>query len=129
MEDVVGKTVHDIAPKELAERYERADQELFRTGGVQTYESPVMHADGARHYVIFCKATFLNQDGSLGGLIGTLFDITDIKAVEERLRESEARYRRNFESIQDIYYEVGLDGAILEISPQSRDILHSNEKI
>ena len=117
MEDVVGKTVHDIASRDLAERYERADQELFRTGGVQTYESPVMHADGTRHYVIFCKATLLNQDGSLGGLIGSLFDITDLKEVEERLRESEARYRRIFENIQDIYYEVGLDGAILELSP------------
>lgn len=117
MEDVVGKTVHDIASRDLAEIYERADQELFRTGGVQTYESPVMHADGTRHYVIFCKATLLNQDGSLGGLIGSLFDITDLKEVEERLRESEARYRRIFENIQDIYYEVGLDGAILELSP------------
>ncbi len=120
MEDVVGKTVHDIAPKDLAEKYERADQELFRTGGVQTYESPVMHADGTRHTVIFYRATlatFLNQDGSLGGLIGSLFDITDLKEAEERLRGSEAKYRRIFENIQDIYYEVGLDGAILEISP------------
>jgi PAS domain S-box-containing protein len=117
MEDVVGRTVHDIAPKDLAERYERADQELFRTGGVQTYESPVMHADGTTHYVIFCKATFLNQDGILGGLIGSLFDITDRKEVEERLRGSEAKYRRIFENIQDIYYEAGLDGTVLEISP------------
>jgi PAS domain S-box-containing protein len=53
----------------------------------------------------------------LGGLIGSLFDITDLKEVEERLRRSEARYRRIFESIQDIYYEAGLDGTILEISP------------
>jgi PAS domain S-box-containing protein len=120
IEDVVGKTVHDIFPNDLAKIYELADQELFRTGGVQTYESPVMHADGTRHVVIFCKATlatFLNQDGSVGGLIGSLFDITDLKEAEERLRSSEARYRRIFENIQDIYYEVGLDGTILEISP------------
>jgi PAS domain S-box-containing protein len=117
MEDVVGKTVHDIAPKDLAERYERVDQELFRTGGVQTYEGPVMHADGTKHDVIFCRATFLNQDGSLGGLIGSLFDITDFKEVEERLRRNEERYHRIFENIQDVYYEVGLDGTILELSP------------
>jgi PAS domain S-box-containing protein len=29
----------------------------------------------------------------------------------------EERYRRIFENIQDVYYEVGLDGTILEISP------------
>jgi len=117
MEDVVGKTVHDIAPKDLAEIYKRADQELFRAGGVQTYESPVMHADGTRHIVVFNKATLNNRDGKPCGLIGSIFDITDLKEVEERLRGSEARYRRIFENIQDIYCEVGLDGAILEISP------------
>jgi PAS domain S-box-containing protein len=119
-EDIVGKTVHDIFPEDLAEIYERADQELFRTGGIQTYESAVMHADGTRHDVIFFKAsvtTFLNKDGSLGGLIGSLFDITDRKVAEKQLRWSEARYRRIFDNIQDIYYEVGLDGTILEISP------------
>lgn len=105
MEDIVGKTVHDIAPRDLAERYERADQELFRTGGVQTYESPLMHADGTRHDVIFYKATmatFLNQDGSLGGLIGSLFDITDRKEVEETLgqREEELSIKsRNLEEV------------------------------
>lgn len=117
IEDLIGKTVHDTAPKDLAEIYERADQALFRTGGVQTYESQMMHANGTRHDVIVNKATFLNHDGTLGGLIGSLFDITDIKELQGRLRGSEARYRRIFENIQDVYYEVGLDGAILEISP------------
>jgi len=37
--------------------------------------------------------------------------------VEERLRRSEEKYRRIFDNIQDIYYEVALDGTILEISP------------
>jgi PAS domain S-box-containing protein len=45
------------------------------------------------------------------------FDRIDPGEVEERLRRSEERYRRIFENIQDIYYEVGLDGTILEISP------------
>lgn len=44
-------------------------------------------------------------------------DRADRTEVEERLSRSEERYRRIFENIQDIYYEVGLDGVILEISP------------
>lgn len=117
MEDIVGKTVHEIAPEDLAEIYEQADKKLLQTGGDQTYESAIMHADGTRHIVVFNKAIFNNRDGKPCGLIGSLFDITDRKEVEERLRGSEARYRRIFENIQDIYYEAGLDGAILEISP------------
>ena len=117
MEDIVGKTVHEIAPEDLAQAYERADQALLRTGGVQTYESPVIHADGTRHIVVFNKAIFNNPDGTPCGLIGSIFDITLRKKFEAQLRSSEARYRRIFENIQDIYYEVELDGAIVEISP------------
>lgn len=39
------------------------------------------------------------------------------RKVADRIRRSEEKYRRIFENIQDIYYEVGLDGIILEISP------------
>jgi PAS domain S-box-containing protein len=117
MEDIVGRTVHDIAPQDLAEIYEQADKKLLQTGGDQAYESAIMHADGTRHIVVFNKATFNNRDGTPCGLIGSIFDITLRKKFEAQLRSSEARYRRIFENIQDIYYEVGLDGTILELSP------------
>jgi len=39
------------------------------------------------------------------------------KRMEQALRESTERYRRIFESLQDVYYEAGMDGTILEISP------------
>ena len=39
------------------------------------------------------------------------------RRVENALRESERRYRRIFESLQDVYAEVSLDGTILEVSP------------
>ena len=76
-----------------------------------------MHADGTRHIVVFNKATLTNRDGTPCGLIGSIFDITLRKKFEAQLLSSEERYRRIFDSIQDIYYEVGLDGTILEISP------------
>ena len=117
MEDIVGRTVHEIAPEDLAEIYAQADKKLLRTGGDQAYESAIMHADGTRHIVVFNKATINNPDGTPYGLIGSIFDITLRKKIESQLRSSEARYRRIFENIQDIYYEVGLDGTILEISP------------
>ncbi len=116
-EEIVGKTVRELAPTDLAKIYEQADKKLLQTGGNQTYESAIVHADGTRHIVVFNKATLTNRDGTPCGLIGSIFDITLRKKFEAQLRSSEERYRRIFESIQDIYYEVGLDGTILEISP------------
>jgi diguanylate cyclase (GGDEF)-like protein/PAS domain S-box-containing protein len=86
---LVGKSVFDLAPHDLAEVYHRADAELFDRGAgeVQTYESSALFADGSRHEVIFYKATFPDADGRLGGLVGTLFDISERKKAEGQLRK------------------------------------------
>lgn len=39
------------------------------------------------------------------------------RRAEKALKESEERYRRIFENLQDVYYEAGVDGTILEVSP------------
>ena len=43
--------------------------------------------------------------------------IGERKMVEEIIKKSEERYRSMFENIQDVYYEVNIDGIIIEISP------------
>lgn len=37
--------------------------------------------------------------------------------AEEKLRESEEKYRNIFENVQDVFYQTDLDGKILEMSP------------
>lgn len=115
--DIAGKTVYDVAPRDLADTYRQADTDLFETGGIQSYEGSVLHVDGTKRDVIFKKAVFLNPDGEVGGLIGLFFDISQLKALKDDLARSEDRYRRIFQNIQDVYYEVDPDGKISEISP------------
>lgn len=113
---IIGKTVFDLAPLELAETYRRKDQELFSNPGVQVYESEVSGAKGKRN-VIFYKATFNSPDGSVGGLIGVIMDITERKRAEEAVRESEEKYRGVFETAADIIHVLSPDGTIEAISP------------
>ena len=79
---IIGRSVFDISPPELAARYHEADKALFDHPGVQTYEASVEATDGMRRDVIFNKATWLHADGSLGGLVGVITDITERKQTE-----------------------------------------------
>ncbi len=95
--EVIGKTVFEVAPPGLAEIYHKADQELFANPGIQVYESVARTAGGSDRPVIFHKATFNNPDGSTGGIIGAIIDISELKNTEQALRESERKYRHLFE--------------------------------
>lgn len=88
-EELVGKSVFDIAPMHLAEGYHRADRDLLDQGPgeTQVYESSVVWHDGTRRQVIFYKASFGDPDGNLGGLVGTILDISDRKCAEKALEE------------------------------------------
>ncbi len=84
--DFIGRTVHEVAPKEFAGTYHAADQALFRHPGVQVYEAQLPYPDGTSRDMLFHKATFLRPDNSIGGLVGVLIDITERKRVEGEMR-------------------------------------------
>src|SRR3989339_380396 len=100
-EGIVGKTVFDIYPKDLADKYYAMDQELFDHPGIQVYEFEMERLNGSRRKFIFNKATFLNTGGSLGGLIGVMTDITERKAMEAALAEEAVRRRILVEQSRD----------------------------
>ncbi|MUG99344.1 PAS domain S-box protein [Scytonema sp. UIC 10036] len=85
-EQILGKTVYDFTSKDIADKYHQADMVLLEQQGVQTYESNLVYKDGVQHDVIFYKATFSKADGTLGGLVGVILDISQRKRTEEALR-------------------------------------------
>ena len=100
-EQLIGKSVFDINPPELAEIYHARDEELFNSGGVQRYESQWKNANGELRDFIFNKALFTDSKGTATGLIGTITDITERRRVEKALRESEERCRIMMEQADD----------------------------
>lgn len=84
-ERIVGATVYDVAPPDLAAVYERADRELLADGGTQIYEAKVRYADGSHHDVMFHKAVFRDPLGEAAGIAGAMLDISERKSLEKRL--------------------------------------------
>ena len=92
-EQIAGKTVHDLVPKEVADLQCRIDAELLAHPGARIYESAVPDARGQIHDFAIHKATFSAADGSIGGLIAVMDDISEHKRAESVLRDSEEKYR------------------------------------
>lgn len=44
--------------------------------------------------------------------------VAQLEAANRKLRQSEEKYRRIYDNLQDVYVETTLDGTILEMSPQ-----------
>lgn len=82
-ERIVGKSVYELYPVEMADIFYRADQELLARGGVQIYETQMPYKkEGRLHSVLFYKAVYTDAHGEPAGLVGTMIDITDRKLAE-----------------------------------------------
>ncbi len=88
--------------RELAERYRVDEDELRRQA--EAYESrPPFIVELAKKRL-----------GAAARLIG---EIVERKRTESALADSEQRYRGLFENAQDAFYEVTMDGTIVDVSP------------
>jgi PAS domain S-box-containing protein len=101
-EALIGKSVYDINPPELADIYHKKDQELFEKIDNQVYESQVKNAQGEIRDVIFHKATLCDARNQIIGLMGTILDITERKKAESALKASEQNYKSLMELFRNL---------------------------
>lgn len=73
--------------------------------------------DGAVRSVFSKAELIFEQEGEQVKVVGIIQDITDRRQAEKALRESEKKYRRIFENVQDVFYETLMDGTIRDVSP------------
>jgi len=85
-QDILGKTVFDVCPRELADMYHQSDLVVSSKGGVQVYETKAISADMTQRDVVFFKTAFPNADQAYGGLLGVMLDITERKRAEAALQ-------------------------------------------
>ena len=125
--EIIGKSVFDTSPEDLARLYHQKDRELFERPGAQRYEGQSDAADGTRREVITHKATFTGLDGRVDGMVGVILDITERKRAEEALRESEERYRMLVEASSEAMLLWQSEGKIVYANPAAFNLLHANK--
>jgi PAS domain S-box-containing protein len=121
--EIVGKTPAEIAPKELSDIYIDADTRLLAAGGTQSYEESIVAPDGTTRRVVFDKATFPGPDGSVGGIVGAISDITDLRRANEALRESEERYAAALKGSNDGIWDWNVHTGEVYFSARMKEML------
>ncbi|HBV86408.1 MAG TPA: hypothetical protein DEF42_07090 [Desulfosporosinus sp.] len=96
-EEIIPKSAYDLHLKN-ADFYTEKDFELFNNPGVQVFESTV-ELNGRINDAIFHKATYLNSNGSVSGLVGVIVDVTEQKKMEKSMQ-----------------HRIALEGAIAQAS-------------
>jgi len=108
---IIGSSVYDLSPHELAVKYEEMDWELFNNPRVQIYEYQALNTHGEKREIIYNKAPYLDLDGQVAGLVGVMVDITEKKQLENALKSSQTKYRSLFNNLFHgfVYFEKVFD--------------------
>ena len=124
-DELIGRTVYDIAPRDLALQYAAADEALFKNPGNHVYESSVRYADGTRHEVVFYKATFSKTDGRVGGLVGVMLDISERKRVEVQLKRRADEFASLYEVSHDLATPMDTQTLLKRINDRACELLRT----
>ena len=120
-EDLIGKHWSIIVPKEYLDQI--SSETTKRPEGVgTTYEAGLLAKDGSIVPVIITATPIFSREGEFEGVLSVFTDITDRKVVEQKLRESEERYRSYVENARDIIFSISFDGVITSLNPVMESI-------
>ncbi len=93
VEEIVGKTDFDVAPRQIAEEFAAQDAEVLRTLERRTVEGEIALSDGSVAEYETTKVAMLGPDGEPSGIIGIARDVTARNQATKHLRESEERIK------------------------------------
>jgi PAS domain S-box-containing protein len=100
-EKIIGATMQDIATQELAAYCSCLENIDLDHQGPKLTETTLPHADGTSRTILMYKSAIRHEDGSLGGLVGGIIDISPLKQVEAEKEELKHQLyqMQKFESI------------------------------
>jgi len=131
---IIGRTVFEISPQELADKYSAADDQVFADKVSQVYDSQVRSVDGTLHDVIFRKAPYFDRKGEIDGLIGVIVDVTERRRAEHALQETNKKLNLlSSLTRHDIKNQLmALEGnltllAMMDLDPASEEQLRRSE--
>ncbi|BBL59037.1 EAL domain-containing protein [Methylomonas koyamae] len=110
--ELLGKTDFDCFDNETAAGFRQHDIQILQTGRSIGHEEWITYPDGERVLLDTVKTPFFGADGQASGVVGISRDVTERKRFEQRLADSEARYRALSELLPQMVWTATADGAL-----------------
>jgi PAS domain S-box-containing protein len=135
--EILGVTTNSLSGDEILGRVHPEDlvrmAAEFRSAFDETHSRPhfgeyrIIRADGSTRWVeVYAAAEFRTQSGArlLAGCAGTVRDVTERKATELALRESEARHRELAANL-----DLQVHARTQELQKRNQDLAHTAEQV
>lgn len=123
-QEVLGRPVFDLLAEELRDEARRLVRAKFDGAApLAPHESTMITRDGRRLAVAVDERYRRDSEGRVGGILGTVQDITARKLTEAALVSSERRARALFDGIEDAVFVHSPEGRILDANPAASRLL------
>ncbi len=97
-ESMLGKRDADFFPAEEAAFFRRIDERVFDLGVAQVIEEEALtDARGERRHIRTVKSPLRDENGEVTHLVGVIIDMSEVKAVEAKLRSANEALERAVE--------------------------------
>jgi diguanylate cyclase (GGDEF)-like protein/PAS domain S-box-containing protein len=119
-ESLIGRDDFSVVPPDHAQRIRAQDEAALTGDAPVVYETETL-LDGQRRWLLVRKTRILRSDGSRAVL--TVFtDLTERRAMEQALRESETRFRDFTRAASEFVWENDLEGRFTYVSDRAQAV-------
>jgi diguanylate cyclase (GGDEF)-like protein/PAS domain S-box-containing protein len=123
--NIIGKSHYEIFPG-ISEAWKAVHRKCLSGETIRSAEDQFQRADGTIQWLSWEVMPWLDNNGSVGGIVIFFEDISRFKLVEESLRQSEQRFRAVFEQADIGIAIVSLDGDWLLVNSTLCNIVGYN---
>ncbi|THB81425.1 MAG: PAS domain-containing sensor histidine kinase [Desulfobacteraceae bacterium] len=116
-QELIGMNNRDFMDNETARQVFQTFNKVYNTGEPsRAFNWTLITKDGGKRYIEASITLTRDGNGTPTGFQGIARDVTEIKVAENRLRQSEMKYRDLIDNTPDLLYQTNMEGVIVFIS-------------
>jgi len=119
-ESLIGKKVTDFW--QHPEDREQYLKQILRDTYAKNYICPSLTKSGKKIFVQLNSHFMLDKQGNHYGIEGTFIDITEKYKLEEKLRESEKKYRNLYDNTPFSVVLINTQGIVVDMNPKAKEM-------